>query len=348
MNVYVRETARELGRMGVAVDVFTRSQNASIPRVADLGEGARVIHLPAGPQAPIAREVHPPASAGVHRGRRGASLGRRHRLRRRSTRTTGSRAWRVSSCASAGACRSSRCSTPWAASRTRWRRGRRSSSPSSGSPRSRASSRAPTGSSRPTWSSARTSSGTTAPSAERIAVIPCGVDTELFQPMSQAAAKDLLELPPDPMLLYVGRLEPIKGLETLLDAMARIGGAARLYIVGGDSDEPDPAHASSGHALELRSRVAALGLEDRVRFLGPQPQRRLRHLLRGGRRHRHAVLLRVVRHGGARGHGLRLPRGRLARGRAHHHGERRRDGLSRARRRCGRPRRAARASAPRP
>jgi D-inositol-3-phosphate glycosyltransferase len=57
MNVYVRETARELGRMGVAVDVFTRSQNASIPRVAELGEGARVIHLPAGPQAPIAREA---------------------------------------------------------------------------------------------------------------------------------------------------------------------------------------------------------------------------------------------------------------------------------------------------
>jgi len=57
MNVYVRETARELGRMGVAVDVFTRSQNAAIPRVAELGEGARVIHLPAGPQAPMPREV---------------------------------------------------------------------------------------------------------------------------------------------------------------------------------------------------------------------------------------------------------------------------------------------------
>ncbi len=41
MNVYVRETARELGRMGVAVDVFTRSQNPSIPRVAELGNGGR-------------------------------------------------------------------------------------------------------------------------------------------------------------------------------------------------------------------------------------------------------------------------------------------------------------------
>ena len=42
MNVYVREVSRELGRMGVAVDVFTRSQNPSIPRVVPLGERARV------------------------------------------------------------------------------------------------------------------------------------------------------------------------------------------------------------------------------------------------------------------------------------------------------------------
>src|SRR2546423_15585463 len=42
--------------MGAAVDVFTRSQNAAIPRVVRLADRARVIHLPAGPQAPIARE----------------------------------------------------------------------------------------------------------------------------------------------------------------------------------------------------------------------------------------------------------------------------------------------------
>ena len=47
MNVYVRETARELSRMGAHVDVFTRSQNPTIPRVVELGQGARVIHLPA-------------------------------------------------------------------------------------------------------------------------------------------------------------------------------------------------------------------------------------------------------------------------------------------------------------
>src|SRR5262249_57105632 len=59
MNVYVRELARELSRIGAAVDVFTRSQNAGIPRVVRLADRARVVHLPAGRQAPMARErVH--------------------------------------------------------------------------------------------------------------------------------------------------------------------------------------------------------------------------------------------------------------------------------------------------
>ena len=57
MHVYVRQTARELGLMGVRVDVFTRSQNAMIPRIVELGPGARVIHLPAGPETPMPREA---------------------------------------------------------------------------------------------------------------------------------------------------------------------------------------------------------------------------------------------------------------------------------------------------
>src|SRR5262249_58140181 len=51
--------------------------------------------------------------------------------------------------------------------------------------------------------------------AENISVSPCVVDTETFQPISQTAAKDLLELPPEPALLYVGRLQPLNRLATL-------------------------------------------------------------------------------------------------------------------------------------
>jgi D-inositol-3-phosphate glycosyltransferase len=55
MNVYVRELARELGRVGFEVDVFTRSQDAAIPEVVPLGIGARVVHVPAGPARPVPR-----------------------------------------------------------------------------------------------------------------------------------------------------------------------------------------------------------------------------------------------------------------------------------------------------
>lgn len=54
MNVYVRELAKQLGRDGIRVDVFTRSQDEHIPHVVhDLGYGNRVIHIPAGPEQPL-------------------------------------------------------------------------------------------------------------------------------------------------------------------------------------------------------------------------------------------------------------------------------------------------------
>ena len=56
MNVYVRDLTRELGRMGIHVDVFTRSQDEHVPHVLhDLGFGNRVVHVPAGPEIPITK-----------------------------------------------------------------------------------------------------------------------------------------------------------------------------------------------------------------------------------------------------------------------------------------------------
>jgi D-inositol-3-phosphate glycosyltransferase len=54
MNVYVRDFSRELARQGVQVDIFTRSEDEHQPTVKhNLGNGARVIHIEAGPQYPI-------------------------------------------------------------------------------------------------------------------------------------------------------------------------------------------------------------------------------------------------------------------------------------------------------
>jgi len=66
-------------------------------------------------------------------------------------------------------------------------------------------------------------------------------------------------------------MQPIKGLDTLLEAMIAVPEPAYLLIVGGEHDERENAHGAA-----LRRRLSALGLERRVRFLRAQPQRRLR------------------------------------------------------------------------
>ncbi|HET8850961.1 MAG TPA: glycosyltransferase, partial [Ktedonobacteraceae bacterium] len=55
MNVYIRELARELGRRHTRVDIFTRWTNEQQPRIVQLDPYVRVIHIKAGPLAPIAK-----------------------------------------------------------------------------------------------------------------------------------------------------------------------------------------------------------------------------------------------------------------------------------------------------
>jgi D-inositol-3-phosphate glycosyltransferase len=108
---------------------------------------------------------------------------------------------------------------------------------------------------------------------ERVRVIPCGVDLDLFQPADPRAARARLGLRAQHVLLFVGRLAPIKGLETHLRALAAakangLGGSdVRLVVVGGDKDE-----RWDGDRIALRELATALGVARWVDFRGPQPQ----------------------------------------------------------------------------
>lgn len=270
MNVYVRQTARELGRMGVHVDVFTRSQNPTIPRIVELGPGARVVHLPAGPEAPMRREaLHghlDQFAAGVEAFARDSGM--RYDLIHSHYWLSGVAGLRLRE----------RWGTPLVQMFHTLAKLKNAVAHSEAerepSLREEEESRIVAQADRVVAANVVERAHLVwyyGARAERIAVIPCGVDTDLFQPMDPAKAKDLLELPPDPLLLYVGRLQPIKGLETLLEAMAAVPEPAYLLVVGGDHDEPE-----NGHGAALRQRVTALGLDRRVRFLRAQPQRRLR------------------------------------------------------------------------
>lgn len=56
MNIYVLELSKELAKKGYAIDIFTRSQDADRPRIVQVAPSLRVVHLPAGEEAPLPKK----------------------------------------------------------------------------------------------------------------------------------------------------------------------------------------------------------------------------------------------------------------------------------------------------
>ena len=73
-------------------------------------------------------------------------------------------------------------------------------------------------------------------SPETISVIPCGVNLDLFKPMNKGIARQELQLNNDEhIVLFIGRIVPLKGIENLLKAMKHLHNKKiKLVIVGGD------------------------------------------------------------------------------------------------------------------
>lgn len=104
----------------------------------------------------------------------------------------------------------------------------------------------------------------------KIQVISAGVDTDLFKPTAKADARRSLGFAEENIVLSVGRVEPLKGLDILLMAMATLDdrSSTRVVIVGGDSE-------TDREAVRLRSISKTLGLDELVTFAGAVPQERL-------------------------------------------------------------------------
>jgi D-inositol-3-phosphate glycosyltransferase len=107
------------------------------------------------------------------------------------------------------------------------------------------------------------------------------VDLDHFKPLDRAMAKaNIVLLPTQKLLLFVGRIEPLKGVDTLLRAVALIArknpelcGSLVLAIIGGDPDETPQENAEMSRLMALRQE---LGLHNLVTFLGAKDQNRLR------------------------------------------------------------------------
>jgi D-inositol-3-phosphate glycosyltransferase len=281
MNVYVRDLTRELARRGHRVDVYTRSQDSSVPRVSGaIGHGARVVHLPAGPERPydtnlvydhLAEFIDGAAAQAGQDGAHYDVVHSHYWLSGVVARELHDR-WGVPVVHmfhTLGKMKDSVAQKPEHLEEER----------------------------RISAESAIVQEADLVVAAtdiekeqlvqlysadeRRIRVISPGVDTERFHPMPSAYSKERIGLCADRrVILFVGRIVPLKGIDTLLRAIAAIVKKHPelredlcVPIIGG---EPDRGREDEEMA-RLEVLKEELGIGDIVTFLGARDQDELQH-----------------------------------------------------------------------
>ncbi|GAB4401808.1 MAG: glycosyltransferase [Anaerolineales bacterium] len=278
MNVYVRELTRALGRLGIQVDVFTRSQDEHVPHVLhDLGYGNRVVHIPAGPEVPLPKqelaEYIPQFVRGIQQFAQTRNL--QYDLLHTHYWMSGI----------AGLQLKAEWNIPliqmFHTLGVMKNRVAQSASQMEGDYRLN-------GEQRVLREADAIIAATPAEVAQlqwlyradvkKIAVIPPGVDTSRFYPISKDEAKEFIGAPPcEHNLLFVGRIEPLKGLDVLIQALAlmRAQGVlaqhpACLAVIGGDPNvSPQAMTVEMARLQEMRRQY---DLQDVVAFLGRRGQ----------------------------------------------------------------------------
>lgn len=277
MNVYIREYCRELARRGIAVDVFTRIDNPALPSILhDTVTGFRVIHVPAGPQHVIPNDDIAPFLGDFCDGvlafaeARSLTYDLIHShywlsgLVGEQLRAEWGHLPLVHMYHTLGPMKNAIASRPEEGASAERLQGEQTVA-----------------------ERADLVIAATPDEAEqlqhfyqiepkRIAVLPPGVDLNRFQPIPQAQAKTKLNLAAERrMALFVGRIEPLKGIDTLIRATSllrarypQVVANLDIAIVGGD-----PAAAVLDPEMaRLYGLRCALHLCEQVKFLGAKDQ----------------------------------------------------------------------------
>ncbi len=106
--------------------------------------------------------------------------------------------------------------------------------------------------------------------SHKVEVIPAGVNLDMFSPVDQDCARRELGIQEENIILYVGRIEPLKGIDILLRAVPLLECAndLRVLVVGGNP-------SGDTEMERLKTIAEELGIRDSVTFTGPVPQDRL-------------------------------------------------------------------------
>lgn len=264
-NVYVAELARRLGAMGHQVDVFTRRDSTLLPAVVPFAEGVRVVNLPAGPPESMPKDDLFPFMAEFR-----DALYRFAREEPAAYDLVHANFWMSGWVA----CEAKRdLDLPFAQTFhalgeiKKLEQGADDTSP----PERRATELRILEEVDLVLATclAEVEELTTIYDADpdRLTIVPCGVDVEMFRPVNRRGARRKLGLADRPTVIYVGRLVPRKGVDTVVEAFALLprGLDARLVIVGG---EP----GGSPEVNRLSSLAEELDVAERVTFAGSRPQ----------------------------------------------------------------------------
>jgi D-inositol-3-phosphate glycosyltransferase len=262
MNVYVRALASALARAGVGCDVYTRAEHSNEPEVVEVEPGFRVVHVTAGPRAPLPRcellglvdpfvdeatrllDAGPPVEV-LHANYwlSGAVAHRLKHLRDLPMVATFHTLARVKADAGVDDDPDQRartehdvigCADLMLASTDAER------------------------------DQLETLYGAV---AERVEIVPPGVDHSVFFPADASIAKRRLGLENRRTLLFAGRIQPLKGVGMAVHCLAELDDAeATLMVVGGPSG-PD----GDEELARVRQLACDLGVAANVRFVPPQP-----------------------------------------------------------------------------
>jgi D-inositol-3-phosphate glycosyltransferase len=261
MNVYVRELSLELGSRGYAIDVFTRRSSAEAPETQPFGPNVRVVNIAAGPADSIDKDAIPQhleefeANLLAFVESEGVSYDMVH-----------SHYW-MSGIVAAGL--SERWHVPHVAMfHTLGEvKNRARSSEHEPAYRIEAERTIAAGADQIIVASKHEQHLLTSlygADPGRIAVVPCGVDLDLFMPMDKEQARRRLGLrDAERIILFVGRIEPLKGIDILIAAAAHLHDDENfaVLIVGGDTQ-------AKAQIDELRAQAEVLGIDHHISFVG--------------------------------------------------------------------------------